>query len=87
MARALGVSFLGFVALGEDQKPPQRAASWSSLATDAYWCLSRSEGLVWSSRLPFTRFVKQVAFADCRLLWDWRDPLPFIRTAVPGFRR
>jgi len=84
MARALGMSFLGFVALGQEQPEPAAKASWISLKTDAYWCLSRGDGLVWNAQLPWVRFVAQAVGADCRPLWDWRDPLPFVRNLFAG---
>jgi predicted ATP-grasp superfamily ATP-dependent carboligase len=87
LARALGLSMLGFAALGQAQVEPKGKASWISLGTDVYWCLSRTDGLVWNSRLSLPRFVAQVLTADCRLLWDWRDPLPFLCSALPGRRR
>jgi len=78
LGRALGLSLLGFAALGQPQPEPSGKATWVNLGTDAYWCLSRSEGLVWRGQLPFRRFVAQVCAADCRLLWDRRDPLPLL---------
>jgi hypothetical protein len=82
MGRALGVSLIAFVALGETPGPPAGKAAWLSLKTDAYWCLSRGDGLLWNGGLTWPRFVKQVLGADCHPLWDWRDPLPFVRTAL-----
>lgn len=87
LARALGVSLLGFVALEQEQPQPRRNASWISVGTDAYWCLSRTDGLVWARQLPLTRFLAQVLGADCRPLWDWHDPQPFLRSVTDGRRR
>jgi predicted ATP-grasp superfamily ATP-dependent carboligase len=84
MGRALGLSLIAFVALGETPRPPGGRASWISLKTDAYWCLSRRDGLLWSGELSWPRFVAQVLGASCHPLWDWRDPLPFLRTALGG---
>ena len=86
MARALGLSMLGFVALEQAQTEPRGKVSWINLGTDVYWCLSRSGGLAWSGQLPLTRFVAQVLTADCHPLWDWRDVGPFLHSVLPGKR-
>jgi predicted ATP-grasp superfamily ATP-dependent carboligase len=78
MGRALGISMLGFLALGMPQEP-KRKATWISLGTDVHWCLSPSDGLVWSGRLALGRFAMQALTADCRPIWAWRDALPFLR--------
>lgn len=87
LARALGLSLLGFVALEQAQDEPRRKARWISLGTDVYWCLALSDGLVWGGQLPLTRFIAQAVTADCRPVWDWRDPGPWVRSALAGRRR
>jgi predicted ATP-grasp superfamily ATP-dependent carboligase len=82
MGPALGVSTLAFLALGEAPSEARRKVTWISVASDAFWCLSRTDGLVWNAGLPLRRFIAQVLGADCRPLWDWRDPLPFVRSLL-----
>jgi predicted ATP-grasp superfamily ATP-dependent carboligase len=82
MAPALGLSMLEFLVLGQTPREPRGKVSWISLDTDVYWCLSRSDGLVWHAQLPLRRFIAQALSARCRPLWDWRDPLPFVRNAL-----
>lgn len=84
LGRALGVSLLGFVALGQTQPEPKHQASWISLGADLRWCLSPSDGLVRIGQLPLARFVAQAVTADCWPLWDWRDPRPFLINALAG---
>jgi len=84
LGRALGVSLLGFVALGQAQAEPRRKASWINLGADLRWCLSPSDGLVRIGQLPLARFVAQAVTADCRPIWDWRDPRPFLLSALAG---
>jgi predicted ATP-grasp superfamily ATP-dependent carboligase len=84
LGRALGLSLLGFVALEQPQAQPTRKASWISLGADLRWCLSPSGGLVRVGQLPLARFVAQAVTADCSPIWDWRDPRPFLLSALAG---
>lgn len=78
LGAAMGIRLIGFLALGEQRSDARRDATWIDIGSDVYWCLSRSEGLVWNSRLRLSQFLRQALFADCRPLWSWRDPLPAI---------
>jgi len=87
LAHGLGLSLLGFVALEQPQPQPRGKANWINLSTDVYVCLSRTDGLVWHAQLPLSRFLAQALTANCRPLWDWRDPQPFIRNVLAARRR
>jgi predicted ATP-grasp superfamily ATP-dependent carboligase len=82
LAQSLGFSLLGFLALGDSPMETSRTASWLDIRSDLQWCMSRKDGLVWNGSLPLKRYFCQIVAADCHPLWHWRDPAPFLRTAL-----
>ena len=75
-------SFLGFL-LNRSKRPRRsRRRVWMDFWGDLYWSFSRSEGLVWGGRLSPQRYAFDVFRANCHPLFDWADPMPWVRAVL-----
>jgi predicted ATP-grasp superfamily ATP-dependent carboligase len=85
MVQPLDTSGPGFLTfLLKRHRPParHRPRVWLNFRADAYWCFSRSEGLLRTGRLSLATYLRTLWRSDTYPIWAWRDPWPLVRQSV-----
>jgi predicted ATP-grasp superfamily ATP-dependent carboligase len=69
------------------RRPAGKRHAWLSFHADLLQCFSRSTGMYKGGEITFGDYLRSWSAADVYLLWDPRDPGPFMRSVGRLFAR